>query len=578
MRIKEGYLPIEARDNLLGYTTYDRWHTSLPAAVSTVSDAIADAGIAKDSAIMISDGSPQRITNEVRASHLEKQFEHNGGTPDTPIYILTQRGQQQVVDGLEKRTKLPRRIIESVVAGTSCGDNRQKLAVVSGAYVTGTNRSLVLGYMDDDIKVPPMYQRATGYGERPNSQVIMDMRRNGHTVFESRPNGSIASDFLNIPGKTLAELRTLYPNMPATQTWTDSMHRQLNLAQKEGLAVFDLNPSGEPIPEAVAWGVSAIKHRKPDYRTVEVAKASLLEEFPTHELPIESFPAGPNMAFAFRECDTNVDAAFSAWAVNDRTARLPFSFIISREISLQNPLKTVTTNTRADNELLPTLLPKIHQKTGTSLVYVTGVDLQVEHLRESSGYRPNIIEQAATSLVDNLYAQAANELMEFKDMYPSMNSAAIDEYIIPEERARGVFGKLQELAQISQNKIYELSRRTTHSKRGEELLETNVQKYREVYQTLKGKLGVTRYEEETGKKEVPVHAWDNVAFKAWEAEINIIGREQLHYYNNVLRATPIITKAVQDMINEGVYPVAQVVPEDDPSISTPAQPTKSLNP
>lgn len=577
MKITERHLPTEPRKNLLGYTTYDRWHTSLPAAVSTVADAIGDAGIAKDSAIVISDGSPERVTNEARASHLKKQFERNGGTPETPIYILTQKGQQQVVEDLEQRTKLPRRIIESVVLGASCGDNRQKLAVVSGAYVTGTNRELVLGYMDDDISVPRMYQRATGYGEKPNSQVIMDMGRNGHTLFERRPNGSIKTDFIDIPGKRLAELRTRYPNMPATQTLTDSMHRQLNLAQKEGLAVFDLNPSGEPIPEAVAWGVSAIKHRKPDYRTVEVAKASLLEEFPTHELSIESFPAGPNRAFAFRECDTNVDAAFSAWAVNDRTARLPFSFIISREISLQNPLKTVTTNTRADNELLPTLLPKIHQKTGSSLVYVTGVDLQIEHLRESSGYRPNIVEQAATSLVDNLYAQAANELMEFNDMYAHMDDAAIDMYSIPDERAKGVFRKLHELAQLSQMKIYELLRRTTRSRDEEDRLATNIQRYREVYKTLKGKLGVTRYEEEAGR-ETATEEWEEVAFEAWKREIDIIGRKQLHYYNNVLKATPIITREVQEMINEGVYPVSQVVPQGDPTISTPAQPTRSLNP
>lgn len=573
LRIKEGYLPTEAPSNILGYPTYGRWETSLPAAVGTVADAVSDAGAAKDSAIMISDGTPD-YTNEQRAAQLDRFYGPTGTQPEMPIHVLTHETQQKVVDALEQQTGLKRKVIESVVARTSCGDNRQKLAVVTSAYVTGTNRELVLGLIDDDIEAPRMYDRATGFGETPNSQVIIDHARNGQTVFERLPNGSIKQNFLNVPGKSLSELRKQFPGTQATRTWEDSMHRQLDVAQKNGVAVFEVNPAGEPIQEATVWGASVIKHKRPDYRTVEVAKAALWNEFPPQELPIESFPAGPNVPFAFQECTTNVDAAFSAWSVTDETARLPFSFIISRDISLKNPYKTVTTNTRADNELLPTLLPKVAEKTGKSLVYVTGVDFQVEHHREASGYRPNIIEQAATSLVDNLYAQGANELMQFKDMYPYLDDAAIDGYSIPHDRALGVFRQLKDLAHIARLKMAELNQRTTHSRDEEEQLGAHLDRYQGVYDTVKGKLGVTHYEEEHGVS-VELGDWEDAAFDNWKRELDKTGREQLHYYNDVLQATPIITQEVQRMVDEGVYPVAQVVPNGDPSISVPGNPTRS---
>lgn len=576
LEIEVTKLPTEGRRNFIAFPTYDRYETSLPNAVGTVSDAINDAGIGNDSAILISDGTPASVSNADKAAALGRYYERSGYGPRMPIYLITNETQSLIIDEVVRKTGLPKDKVEAVMMDPSCGGNRQKAQVVVDAYIADTNRSSIMGLIDDDLEVARTYEYVTGYKDQPNSQIIIDLDRKGDGIdFERRTNGSINTDFLGYAGKTLEELRKKHPGFKATHTWKDTMHRQLNVAQESGAAIFEINPAGESIKDAKVWGVSAIKHRRPDYRTIEVAKASLIDEFPTHELPIESFPAGPSVPFAFRTCNTNVDAAFSAWYRDDITYRLPFSFIISPDISRQNPLQTVTTRTRADNELLPTLLPRVEKETGMSLVYVTGPDFHVEHLREASGYRPSILEQACTSLVDNLYAQAANELMQFKDGFPILDEAEIDSYRIPEERARNVFKKLQELASISQIKIYELLRRTTQGQEEEQELEKNMQKYRTIYQSLKSKLGVTRYEQES-QKEVDVTDWDNAAFSSWKEEIDITGRRQLRYYNDILVSTPIITRAIKTIIAEGRYPIALARPDNASTISHPGTPTHQI--
>ncbi len=575
--IEKSVLPSDIPPYIFGYTTYGRWHTSLPSAVGSVGYAAKHDGITKDSAFMIADGTPD-ISDAERAGHLRRYFERDGYVPDIPIYILTQEDQQRVIDEVERRTGLPKEDIIAVIGGTSCGDNRQKLVVAVGSYVMDRQEKRILGLKDDDLEVHHVYPQVRMYGNIPNSQVIVDANRDSEILFALQPNGSLKKDFLDIPGKTLTQLRVHHPDMPATRTWIDSMHRQLDEAQQTGVAVFAVNPDGPPISDATVWGISAIKHLKPDYRTIKVAKDFLLNEFPPTELSMASFPAGPSQLFAFRECNTNVDLAFSAWFLDHNTVKLPYVFLVSRDISLENPLQTVTTNTRADNELQPTLLPRVLAKTGQSYVYVTGSPLRVEHHREPSGYRPDMIEQACTSLVDNLYAQAANEMMEFADGFPYLPEDAINAYSIPEERARGVFRQLQELAQISAFKISELRQRSTYSQVEEVTLKDHLHRYENIIRSLRFKLGVTRFEDESGKGPVPINDWDNVAFWPWKEEVDGIGRKQLYYFGRALKNTPIITRTVHKIIQEGKYPVSIMMPNGAPSISIPESVTTMAQP
>lgn len=566
-------LPEEPRPNILGYPTYGRWATSLAAAVGTVVEALERDGVAQDSAIFIADGTPNLSLAE-RAQYLRRYFEMSGYVPPVPIYIFTQESQQALIDEVEIRTKLPRSIIASVIGGTSCGDNREKLAIATGAYVQGTNNQIIFGLIDDDLVLHRNYERARGFGDTPNSQVIINEGVN-RLLFEWQANGSIKKDFLAIPGKTIAQLREHFPGMPAAHEMKDTMNRALDDAQNLGVSVLEVNPTGETIAEATVWGVSSIKYKRPDYRTIKVARDHELNEFPETELSMLSYPAGPNHPFAFRTTKTNVDLAFSAWAQNDTTRRLPYSFLVSRNISLQNQFKTVTTETRADNEQQPGMLEVINRQTGLSYAYVTGTALRAEHHREPSGYRPSMIEQACTSLVDNLYAQAANELIDYLSGQPIMDEKAIEEYNIPEERAKGVYRQLQDLAQIATHKIMELRERSTNSQEEEQVLISHVRRYEEIIASLRFKLGVASYEKESGKA-AEISEWDNVAFDKWKEEIDRIGRKQLHYYNGDLKYRLRIMEAVQEIIREGKYPVAKVMLDSDSTISVPGQATSDV--
>ncbi len=574
IEIGESTLPTEPRKYTMGYPTWMRWGSSLPAAVGSVTDALEDAGVADQSAILIADGSPSKdISNADRAKSLEKYYGPDR-VPQVPIFIINQEDQEWFVGELGRRLpNLSESVIRSVVFDSSCGGNREKLAVVTGAYVVDTDKQMVLGYIDDDIKVPRQYKRAVGFGERPNSQAIIDTKRNGHTFFESRPNGSIAKNFLHFVGKTAQELESQFSDFQSTTTMVDSMHRQLHEAQQNGAAVFEVNPEGDSIEDGLVWGVSVIKHGRPDYRTVEVSKAALLDEFPEHELPILSYPAGPSIPFAFEHNHSNVDLAFSAFHVDNQTARHPGHYLNSKDISLENPYQTVATNTRADNEPHQQLLGVIRDQTGRQLLYVTGVDFQVEHLREASGYRPSIIEQACTSLVDHEYAVASNELMRFdEEGFPYMEDDAIDMYEISEKNLQTVYTQLQELASIAHFKKEELKRRQTHSSEEEKKLRKNITLYEEVIEKLRVKLGVAEYEKETGQV-VPIAEWDNAAFDQWSEQINITGRKQLRHLNGVWKAYPSIIRATQEIIQDG-YPVSMVRPEGNPSISVSGEATK----
>lgn len=558
IEIKEGFLPAEPVENALTCPSFQRFESCLPAAVGTVDSAVKAAGLQRESVLIIADSSPELDPQRYLAG-LNKHFK--GRPPASNIYILHEEAQRAVVRELADSTGLREALIAQVLRDPSCGGNREKISAITEGYLHGTSNGahIRLAFFDDDIEIPETVQWASSAGGGSNSQVIVDESRQSITL-ERKPNGSI-KDFLDIPGLALKDAIERHVGFTATETWIDTMHQQLTIAQRDGYAVFQVNPDSDAaaLTGGTIWGVSAIKHLRPDYRTVEVARDFLENEFPEQELPIMSYPCGgSDQLFAFEHCvESNVDAAFSAWHMNDKTARLPFSYLANPEISRSNPYLTVTSRTRADNELLPEMTKHIRDATGERLLYAAGSDFHVEHYRTPSGYRPVILEQACTSLIDSMYARLANQMMQYdSSLSPSLRSQDIDNTNVPDKWGRSVFRQLCGLAEICERKADELGRRG-----GEE---QKIEQYRAIYDRIKFKLGVRHAEVLTGKDGIHRDNWESVAYDSWKEQIDTVGRKLLDYFRETIEARRRIVPELQEILRSGKYP-ALLIPAQDPS-------------
>jgi len=215
------------------------------------------------------------------------------------------------------------------------------------------------------------------------------------------------------------------------------------------------------------------------------------------------------------------------------------------DISRENPLQTVTSHYRADNELLPVLLKVIKKQTGESNMYLSGINSQVYHNRALSGYRPDLHEQAAASLVGNVVALAAADKLEFD----SNGHACLrldGRYKIPEERAQKVFTELADLAHTCLIKAEVLrSERVTS-----ETTRSKIERYNNIYVSIKNKLA-------------------NFDFSRFRTHLEEETNRQLQFYADVLYATPIVVHEVQQMIKDGRYPVLEYVPEKERNTNYP---------
>jgi hypothetical protein len=349
-------------------------------------------------------------------------------------------------------------------------------------------------------------------------------------------------------GKNVDQVKKEHPSLRATQTWNDTMHVTIEDLNGQPVQFVVTHANGNDIPEAEKARIVATvatKHGVPDYRTVKIADFNLRREFPDDEMPVKSYLSGEPKLFAFMECDTNVDSAALARRFDEKTALWPWWFVSSLDISRQNPLQTVTSHYRADNELLPVLLKVIKKQTGESNMYLSGVNSQVYHNRALSGYRPDLHEQAAASLVGNVVALAAADKLEF-DSNGHARLRLDGRYKIPEERAQKVFTEMADLAHTCLIKAEVLQSEKVPS----EISKSKIERYNNIYTSIKNKLA-------------------NFDFSTFRTHIEEETNKQLKFYADVLHATPIVVHEIQLMIKDGRYPVLEYVPEKERNTNYP---------
>lgn len=488
--------------------------------------------------VVFSDTTPGENARARRSYGLS---EATAGLQKTPeIFMLTPQSQQKAAEMIAEMTGISRRVIDAVMLEEGYGNQRAKVDLVS----RGPTLSI-----DDDIIIPERYGvlknecMPAGFRRMTNSQMIVpDSMVADSEIFEWREN-SLTSLF-DYLGRKLGDIRKTHSDLQASFQHVDTMHQALPEAMRGGVAQFRVDYDPESlIPEsddARVVGAWPIKHVRPDYRTIAIAKAHLTGEFPSQEVPMQSVLSGDNRAYAHQSSKTNVDSAVFAWDINDQTENFPRWFVTSGGISNANPLKTVTSSYRADNEMLPMLLGILSKAQNETLVYMSGLQAQAEHHRALSGYRFGVHEQAAASLVGNVAATEAAARMSFNPSEGNMVMEAIpNDYSVPEEKAHKIFDELSALAMICQEKAREITGR----KGMDETVRTKlIEQYHAVHSAIEGKLG-------------------GFDFDLFRRNMNDEIRQQLRYYESILRSYPRIVSAVRELINKSLYPVERFVTE-----------------
>jgi len=533
--------------------TMNRWGElgdgALPRMLKSVSESLQGSGfgISSDGAMLvISDASAIGQDAPGRLQGLERSF---CGAAPLPTFIITSDLQKQVADMVRERTGLDRDVVEAILLETGYASQRVKLDVLLGGLVLAERQPKKILQLDDDTVVPEericvRESVLTAYKCAPaiNSQLIVH-----ESLFKEEWTKTFGINrlepFFEFLGLQIASIRSQQvPDLRCTWDWHDTMHKTLENITPAQPAQFivdsgDQDMSGAYQEQAEVVAACGTKHHIPDYRTVRIAEQAVLNEFPKEEVPFISIPAGENRPFAFHRCETNVDsAALSRW-FNEDTLRWPWWFVSSVAISRENALQTVTGHYRADNELLPVLLDRIREITGRVYVYLAGIETQIEHHRQRSGYRPDIIEQATASLVGNIAALEAARRLRCKpegDFYLALGDVT-ENYQAPLEHVQRVMGELRNIADICEAKLRELKNRngdhndTPHK----------IEKYCTLLEVLHRKTA-------------------GFNFPVFYKHINTEVRDQLRFFARVVDALPIVLETVRALIEEGKYPVLEV--------------------
>ncbi len=540
-------LPTDAPEQIVQFPTLNRWGTtdkpgSLPRALYTAAERISEDGLAPNTWLVLADSSNGENVDARRRWLAEfKQI------PDLPrIFLMTPETQHEVADTVQQRTGIRRKIIDAILTNTGYASQRVKGDIVAAGLALQSGRLKVLSLDDDTaisretaVIIPDKLPE--GMQPKPNSQVILP----DHLVdsMTHLQNHNKISPFFTHLGKTVAQVRESNPNLSVTKTWNDDMHTKLEEAAGGEIVQFEVNPDlSQPLlgaEHATVIAAAATKSDVPDYRTVRIANAALHGEFADREVAVRSFPSGINTLFAFLSCNTNVDSAALSRHFDEKTAMMPWWYVSDLDISKGNPLQTVTAHYRADNELLPVLLEVTQQVTGELYVYLAGIDTRVTHHRARSGYRPNIVEQAAASLVGNIAAMEAARRIEVIDGRIGVNTQDFGRTAEARRiHIQKVYEEMHTLAYVCEDKIGELRDRqqTTSNQEAVDVIKDKIRQYEATYETLKGKLA--------GFNE-----------QAFIAHIDQEIQGQVRFYAEVLDATPTVIMEVQKMIQRGEYPV-----------------------
>lgn len=539
--MKETFLPPEHTPYTVACPTMNRWGEGKEGEVGVMGNftksavtQLLQAGWEDQSRLLIADASKGTHATELRAHNFRQVVPAGRQTPS--IYVMTPEMQAQVAEEVSRQTGIARHIIAACLTETGYASQRAKIDFVGRGGVAS---------FDDDTYFPGTYPLVepsveSGFQSVPNSFLI------GHdhqilSMDHEQVHNSLVSFFEHL-GKTVGELRKSRPGLRATEWESDTMNTALQQARAAQMAQFAVTHSGGPditnADNARVLAVTGTKHGIPDYRTVQIARFYLQEHFPDWEVPVRAIPSGKPELFAFQRSDTNVDSAAFARMMDEKTSQIPWWFVSSDHISRQNPLQTVTGHYRADNELLPHLMGVL-SRPDQQYVIASGLDTQVYHDRARSGYRPNMHEQSTASLVGNVAATEAINLLRIDpDTMQSTFGEVSDHYEVPVEKARSVFDQMKALADICELKMNEIA----GGKAGQ-VAQAVMDQYRSVFDSIKSKLA-------------------DFDFAAFHKHMNTEVRDQLRFFAQILGAQEQLNEVVQGLIKKGRYPVETFVPRN----------------
>ncbi len=397
--------------------------------------------------------------------------------------------------------------------------------------------------MDDDTTVPESVPILNVSSERfagpvENSQILHSSIRFSELggQIEMQPN-SIGAVFEPL-GRRVSEIRQEgWGSVPVSEGRRDTMHEAFERMLRGGESSrFSLDhadvvaekDSGDD--EIVA--VAITEYGIPDFRTVAVVDATIANA----GMPIEhrTIPAGENRFFAFRHSKSHVS---SCLARNLRAGldHFPWWFLTDDRISQRNPIRTVRTSYRSDNELVAEMLRPLSAAIGRQLAYGQGVSTRVIHQPAITGHRPDLPEQASASLVGAMIAGEVREYLNFDHQGIASLPAISDSYSLPEEVVIALFEQLETLARRCRQIAEGVS--SHPSTRSPEVIAWCNAMHEDLRIRLAG-----------------------FSLQDFKAALNIETRDQLRFYRDVLVWYPQIRRFVIDeMVLQNRYPVKRYV-------------------
>ncbi len=548
--IRKTFLPPDVPENVIVCPTMNRWgdrgNGPLPKMIQSVQSALDADGLSDQTWMLVSDATtPSK--NGRRAEILENidQIDH-----PAKLFFLNPEMQEKVADIVSRITGVRKRVVEAILSDSGYASQRIKMDTVLAGVVNVRGEATKVLTLDDDTMVLPFYgivkqdRLPEGAENKINSQVIIPDEEISDNIMNFRWN-RLGPLFEHL-GMTIDEVRHDYPHLKATRTQKDTMNMALEGASADGVSQFEVTcddgPEMEDVGRARVLATTVTKYGVPDYRTVKIAQEHFRREFPEKEVERQSMLSGDVVPYAFMESKTNVDSAALSRLFDGKTSMYPWWFVTDEAISNDNPLRAVTGHYRADNELLPSLMTKISDAGAENYVYLSGLDSQVYHNRARSGYRPDLHEQAAASLVGNLAAvEAVKRIKIDQDTGVSCLEKFDHDFAVPVESLKKVFHEMKLLAHICVQKIGEINERKTNSHILYERDRVLIRRYVKKYEEIKAKLA-------------------DFDFELFSKYVNDEIRRQLEFYGEVLEAYSAVVTEVQNLIRDGKYPVEEFVP------------------
>lgn len=540
--------------DIIGVPTRNRWGDignpgHLPEMISSVQHVLAQDGTAGNTIMLVSDASNGEYGAALPQIR-ERWMRELDTKPTSEIFLMTADLQHRVAKDIAIRTKIEPEIVRAILDRPTYDTQRTKIDAVIAGAVTQTGRTFRFWGGDDDVQVPlqmrilkPEVLDELGFYGDPNSYILWIGQPLASHAFTEKPNS--LKPFFDPLGKTIYQLRRDYGGVHVSEDWTDQMHVAMEQARGNSVIFHVTHGVDEEPANGDEWRVISVintKTRLPDPRTFTYVQQVLRNGLEPAEQKIFAYIAGPPDLFAIRKAfykggPTNVDSANMSWHFDPDTAFILRWFVSDPEISNRNHI--VNGQYRSDNEYLTELLEVLSTEAGKQYAYLSGVEAEVEHHRAQTGYRPNDpSEQAASSLIGNIAALASLERIEF-DAYGTAKLNLQTRYVVPEEKAKGVFDKMKGLETICADKIRALEdeyMRNPHP----DLLSLKA-RYQAVSQSIHTRLSAFQ-------------------FPRFYALLNKEVNEQLAFTDKILRAYPRVIEEVGKLISEGKYPVLRYVP------------------